>query len=74
MIRRQTVPDCQAPRCRSQRSSDDFKWGEHAGLTAMIGAINVYDRTNLFYYDLYTLRRINQLPLIPYIAIEVKAD
>lgn len=52
----------------------DFKWGEHTGLTAKIGAINVYDRKNLFYYDLYTLRRINQLPLIPYIAIEVKAD
>jgi hypothetical protein len=26
---------------------------------------NAYDRRNLFYLDLFTLRRIDQLPLIP---------
>lgn len=52
----------------------DFKWSKGTSLMAKIGAINVYDRKNLFYYDLFTLRRINQLPLIPYIAIQVKTD
>ena len=32
------------------------------------GAINALGRDNLFYYDLLTLRRVNQLPLIPVVA------
>jgi carboxypeptidase family protein/TonB-dependent receptor-like protein len=34
-------------------------------LTAQAGVINVYDRSNLFYLDTFTLTRINQLPFIP---------
>lgn len=33
------------------------------------GAVNAYDRRNLFYYDLYSGRRVDQLPLAPYVAI-----
>jgi len=36
-----------------------------ARLTVQTGLTNAYDRTNLFYVDLFTLRRLNQLPLIP---------
>ena len=32
---------------------------------------NSYDRKNPFYVDLYTLKRINQLPLIPSVGIKV---
>lgn len=36
------------------------------------GAVNAYDRRNLFYYDLYSGRRIDQLPLAPYLAITMR--
>jgi hypothetical protein len=37
------------------------------------GAINAYDQTNLFYYDLFTQRRVDQIPFAPYAAITLKA-
>lgn len=40
-------------------------------LTAKAGAINAYDRSNLFYFDLFTFRRVDQLPLVPFFAVEV---
>ncbi|MFO8028747.1 MAG: TonB-dependent receptor [Cyclonatronaceae bacterium] len=36
-----------------------------------LGVINSYNRTNLFYYDVYTQRRIDQLPLAPYGSFKV---
>ena len=36
-----------------------------------LGMINSYDRTNLFYYDVYTQRRIDQLPFAPYGSIKM---
>ena len=39
------------------------------GLSVKAGAINIYDRHNLFYVDLFNFRRINQLPLVPYLAL-----
>lgn len=41
-------------------------------LTAQVGAINAYDRRNMFYYDLFSGRRVDQLPLAPYAAITVR--
>lgn len=38
-------------------------------LTAEGGAINLYDRQNLFYLDLLTRDRVNQLPVIPYLGL-----
>lgn len=35
------------------------------------GVINVYGRKNLFYYDVFTLRRVDQLPITPYAGIKV---
>ena len=41
-------------------------------LTAQVGAVNVYDRRNMFYYDLYTGRRVDQLPLAPYASLTLR--
>jgi hypothetical protein len=35
------------------------------------GAINAYDRRNLFYLDLLTRERVDQLPIIPYVGFSV---
>ncbi len=39
-------------------------------LTVQGGAINAYDRANLFYYDVFTARRLDQLPLLPYVGLK----
>lgn len=41
-------------------------------LQVQAGAINTYDRRNIFYYDLYTARRVNQLPLLPYMSVTLR--
>ena len=40
-------------------------------LTLQAGLTNAYDRRNLFYLDLFTLRRIDQLPLIPSVGVKL---
>jgi hypothetical protein len=35
--------------------------------------MNLYDRQNIFYYDIYTQRRVDQLPLFPYLAVKFTA-
>jgi hypothetical protein len=35
------------------------------------GAINAYDRDNIFYYDVNSIRRVNQTPLLPYLSLRV---
>jgi hypothetical protein len=42
-------------------------------LQAQIGAINVYDRRNMFYYPVYTARRVDQLPLAPYASVVLRS-
>lgn len=37
------------------------------------GAINMYNRDNLFYYDVFNQKGINQLPLIPYISLKIES-
>ncbi|MDG5767294.1 TonB-dependent receptor [Balneolales bacterium ANBcel1] len=37
-----------------------------------VGAINTYGQNNLFYYDLFTQRRIDQLPFAPYASMRIK--
>jgi hypothetical protein len=41
-------------------------------ITVQVGAINVYDRSNLFYYDVYTHRRVDQLPFAPYFSLKLE--
>ncbi|MDR8392312.1 TonB-dependent receptor [Aliifodinibius sp. S!AR15-10] len=38
------------------------------------GVINMYNRANLFYYDVYTQRRIDQLPFLPYLSVKLEAN
>ena len=42
-----------------------------AELVAQLSVINAYDRANLFYLDIFTLQRANQLPLIPSLGLKV---
>jgi len=44
----------------------DFSFGR---LEVRGGAMNLYDRRNIFYYDVYTQRRVDQLPLFPYLSV-----
>jgi len=48
-----------------------FRFG-NSGLRFQAGAINVYDRTNIFYYDVFTHRRIDQLPIAPYFSLKLE--
>ncbi len=48
-----------------------FEW-DAAALTLKGGTINLYDRQNLFYFDLFTQRRVDQLPLVPYVALKIE--
>jgi len=38
-------------------------------LVVQAGVINGYNRNNMFYYDLFTGRRLDQLPLAPYVSM-----
>lgn len=43
-------------------------------LTVQGSLINAYDRRNLFYYDTFTLRRVDQLPLIPSFGLKLAVN
>ena len=47
----------------------DFNIHSQTTLTVEGGAINAYNRQNLFYLDLLTGERVDQLPIIPYIGL-----
>lgn len=49
-----------------------FSLGSAAALTLQAALINGYDRTNLLYLDLYTLRRVDQLPFIPSAGLKLE--
>jgi len=48
-----------------------FSYGKTNG-TVMAGAINAYNRANLFYFDLWTLSRVDQLPVIPTLGLKLE--
>ncbi len=48
----------------------DLSFGK---LQVQAGAINAYDRRNMFYYDLFTGRRLDQLPLAPYLSVTLRS-
>ena len=43
-------------------------------LTVQAGAINLYDRRNLFALDLFTLQRTDQLPFVPTIGLKIEVE
>lgn len=50
-----------------------FNFGNSA-LKTQLGAINVYDQDNIFYFDIYTQRRIDQLPFYPYVSLKFEVN
>lgn len=40
--------------------------------TLRAGAVNILNRENLFYFDLFTFKRIDQLPLIPSVGVKLE--
>jgi hypothetical protein len=44
-----------------------------ADMNVQLGAINVYDQSNLFYYDVFFQRGINQLPFVPYLSVKLSS-
>lgn len=40
-------------------------------LTLQASLINAYDRSNIFYLDVFTLRRVDQLPIVPSFGIKL---
>lgn len=43
-----------------------------SNLNVQVGAINAYDQTNIFYYDVFTSRRIDQLAVSPYVTLKME--
>ncbi len=43
-------------------------------VAAQASVINAYDRRNLFYLDVFTLRRVDQLPWVPSLGLEVSFE
>ena len=43
-------------------------------IVAQGSLINVYDRANIFFLDVFTLQRADQLPLIPSFGLKVEMD
>jgi hypothetical protein len=44
----------------------------HSKLTVAASVTNLYDRANIFYFDRIEYRRINQLPIMPALNINLK--
>ncbi len=45
---------------------------DNVAATVQVAVTNAYDRNNVFYVDLFTLRRVDQLPLIPSAGIKLE--
>lgn len=43
-----------------------------SNLNVQVGAINAYDQINIFYYDVFTSRRIDQLAISPYVTLKME--
>lgn len=51
-----------------------FQLSPKLELETEIGAINSYDMTNVFYFDVNTLRQVNELPMLPYASISLNIN
>jgi hypothetical protein len=48
-----------------------FELGEYTNLDAIFSVTNVYDRKNIFYQDRITQERVNQLPIMPSLGLNL---
>lgn len=46
------------------------KFSDRLSLEISAGATNVYNRKNIFYVDRITFKRVNQLPVLPYLGFQ----
>jgi hypothetical protein len=44
---------------------------EHSEMELLASLINVYNRENIFYFDRVRYRRVNQLPLLPSLGVNM---
>lgn len=51
-----------------------FELSPQFTVNAKAGCINIYDRDNIFYFDLNALKRVDQTPLLPYISITTEMN
>lgn len=51
-----------------------FEISSQLSVKAKAGCMNIYDRQNIFYYDLNALQRVNQTPLLPYFSIKTEIN
>jgi hypothetical protein len=49
-----------------------FEIGPNSTIEISLGATNVYDRRNIFYFDRITYKRIDQLPVMPSLGLSIK--
>lgn len=47
-------------------------FGKNVQATFQVAVTNAYDRNNIFYLDLFSLRRVDQLPLIPSAGLKLE--
>jgi hypothetical protein len=48
-----------------------FTLSDRLSFESKLGAINTYDRSNIFYYDVNALQRVDQSPHLPYLSLRV---
>lgn len=51
-----------------------FDLSSNVGMDLKAGCINTYNRDNIFYFDLNTLERVNQTPLLPYVSVTTEIN
>jgi hypothetical protein len=49
----------------------EFQMGGGLSVEAEAGAINLYNRANIFNFDVNTLQRVDQTPLLPYLSVKL---
>lgn len=54
--------------------SRPFELSPQTTLEAKVGAINLYDRRNIFYYDISRNNIVDQIPIYPYVSITVSVN
>lgn len=51
-----------------------FDLSSRIALDTKLGAINAYDRPNIFFFDIDTLQRVDQSPFLPYFSLKLRAE
>ena len=51
-----------------------FDLSSNLAVDLQVGVLNVYDRQNIFYYDVNTLSRVNQTGRMPYVSLKTQIN